>query len=249
MKTTPIDELEDLADGVPVLAVEGTVKFAQELKRGKSAAGHDWTKQFFVLASDNAEIACSMWDAEGSELAKGETVHIENTQNKKGAWTGITKGSYSKDGVRKHTLEIRANQIKITQSNKTPMHDTSTQEAEEQLNRRLPNPDHAKADTVGGMFRASVAKANGGDGVTEARKHIMQSANLYVLCVAAVESYCAGHFPQIAQTSEMFQAATGTLFIEASRAGLVAKMPTTPVHKDRGSTTAQRATKEDETPF
>jgi hypothetical protein len=67
------------------------------------------------------------------------------------------------------------------------------------------------------------------NGVDEARKHIMQSANLYVLCVAAVNSYVAAHLPEVAQTSEMFQAATGTLFIEASREGYVSKMPTSPI--------------------
>lgn len=115
LKITPIDEIEDLADGVPVLAVEGTVKYAQDLKRGASTKGIEWTKQFFVLSSGTAEIACSMWDAEGSELSKGENVHIENTQNKKGVWAGMVKGSYQKDGERKHTLEIRANQVKISQ--------------------------------------------------------------------------------------------------------------------------------------
>jgi hypothetical protein len=114
LKITPIDQIEDLADGVPVLAVEGTVKYAQDLKRGTSPKGVEWTKQFFVLSSGTAEIACSMWDAEGSELAKGETVRIENTQNKKGVWAGMVKGSYQKDGERKHTLEIRASQVKIT---------------------------------------------------------------------------------------------------------------------------------------
>lgn len=123
LKITPIDQIEDLADGVPVLAVEGIVKYAQELKHGQSAAGHAWTKQFFVLSSGTSEIACSMWDAEGSELAKGEQVHIENTQNKKGVWSGMIKGSYQKDGERKHTLEIRCNQVKITQSNGKSTHE------------------------------------------------------------------------------------------------------------------------------
>jgi hypothetical protein len=119
LKLTPIDQIEDMADGVPVLAVEGTVKFAQEVKNGTSAAGHAWSKQFFVLTNGTAEIACSMWDAEGNELPKGETVHIENTQNKKGVWSGMIKGSYQKNGERKHTLEIRAEQVKIHTGTRT----------------------------------------------------------------------------------------------------------------------------------
>lgn len=54
------------------------------------------------------------------------------------------------------------------------------------------------------------------NGVDETRAHIMKSANLYVLCVNAVNKYVAAHLPEVAQTSEQFQAAVGTLFIEAS---------------------------------
>ena len=67
------------------------------------------------------------------------------------------------------------------------------------------------------------------DGVTEARKHIMRAANLYNLCVAAVDKAIAPQVPAIAQTSEFFQAAVSTLFIEASRMRFVEKMPNKPL--------------------
>ena len=67
------------------------------------------------------------------------------------------------------------------------------------------------------------------DGVTEVRKHLMQSANLYVLCVQAVDKAIAPHMPQIAQTSEQFQAAVSSLFIHATRWRLDEKMPTKPL--------------------
>ena len=69
------------------------------------------------------------------------------------------------------------------------------------------------------------ARSNGNGGVNDARKHLMQAANLYVLCVRCVNNAIAGELPEVARTSEMFQAATGTLFIEASRSGFVQKMP------------------------
>lgn len=227
MKITPIDEIEDLADGVPVLAVQGTVKYAQEVKRGKSAVGHDWTKQFFVLSSGTAEIACSMWDAEGSELAKGEKVHIENTQNKKGVWAGMTKGSYQKDGERKHTLEIRANQVKITEPNGKSEPTGPKPEPEFADPHGHPDPDWPDAPANSPQSPPTHPLSDAG--VTEARKHLMQSANLYNLCVSAVDKAIAPNMPEIAQTSEQFQAAVGTLFIEASRAGFVTKMPQSPI--------------------
>ena len=57
----------------------------------------------------------------------------------------------------------------------------------------------------------------------------MQAANLYNLCVSCVDKAIAPNMPNIAQTSEQFQAAVGTLFIEASRAGYVSKMPEKPI--------------------
>ncbi len=54
------------------------------------------------------------------------------------------------------------------------------------------------------------------DGVTDARKHLMQSANLLVLCIRATEKAVAPHQPVVAQTSEQFQSDVAKLFIEAS---------------------------------
>ena len=67
------------------------------------------------------------------------------------------------------------------------------------------------------------------DGVTQARQHLMRSANLLVLCVDAVNKAVAPHVPVIAQTEAFFQAQVASLFIEASRAGYVMKMPSRPI--------------------
>lgn len=67
------------------------------------------------------------------------------------------------------------------------------------------------------------------DGVREAREHLMKAANLLILCVDAVNKAVAPHVPPIAQTEGFFQAQVATLFIEASRAGFVFKMPSRPI--------------------
>jgi hypothetical protein len=144
LKLTPVDEIEDMADGVPVLAVEGTVKLAMDVKTGTSAQGHAWSKQFFVLTNGTAEIACSLWDALDNELSKDEKIRIENTQNKKGVWSGMVKGSYQKNGERKHTLEIRANQVKITSDNANKL---NSEYLEPLGTRKLePDPDWPEAE-------------------------------------------------------------------------------------------------------
>ena len=82
-------------------------------------------------------------------------------------------------------------------------------------------------------------RSNGEDGVTEARRHLMQSCNLLNLCIAAVNKAVAPNVPEIAQTAEFFQAQVATLFIEASREvwwsgqivkpSYLSKMPATPI--------------------
>ena len=67
------------------------------------------------------------------------------------------------------------------------------------------------------------------DGIKEVRRHLMQSANLYVLCIRAVNLTIAQHMPAIAQTSEMFQSAVASLFIDATRWRLHEKMPDKPI--------------------
>jgi hypothetical protein len=101
-----------------------------------------------------------------------------------------------------------------------------------------PQPTHSIAGKTEGEAREgaqsregtttqSMRDSRGGtqNGVTEARQHLMRASNLYCLCVKAVDTVIAPKLPLVAQTSDMFQAAVGTLFIEASRAGLVQKMP------------------------
>jgi hypothetical protein len=67
------------------------------------------------------------------------------------------------------------------------------------------------------------------DGVKEVKRHLMQSANLYVLCIRAVNLTIAPHMPAIAQTSEQFQAAVSSLFIDATRWRLHEKLPDKPM--------------------
>jgi len=86
----------------------------------------------------------------------------------------------------------------------------------------------------------SPPRSNGNCGVSEARKHLMQSANLQLLCIKAVDSCVAGHLPEVARTSEQFQGLVAQLFIEASSRrttdgvnwwSYVDKMPTSPIEK------------------
>jgi hypothetical protein len=77
-------------------------------------------------------------------------------------------------------------------------------------------PEEKPTEKPESDFAKAKREMTADDGFTETRRHVMRSANLYVLCVKAIEKFCAEQFPEVARTSEMFQAATNTIFIEAS---------------------------------
>ncbi len=104
----------------------------------------------------------------------------------------------------------------------------------------------------------------GEDGVTATRKHLMQVANLYSLCVRCANSHViADEIPDAHKTNEQFQSTLASIWIESSSRrctdgvtwwSYIEKMPTTPLAPNgKHSTTAkpiQRTTAEDtDVPF
>jgi hypothetical protein len=63
---------------------------------------------------------------------------------------------------------------------------------------------------------AEATRPEVGNGIQETREHLMQAANLLVLCIRMAEKVVAPHQPVVAQTSEQFQSDVAKLFIEAS---------------------------------
>ncbi len=96
---------------------------------------------------------------------------------------------------------------------------------------RLPPPENAP--------QSPPPRSNGGDGVSEARKHLCQVANLYALCVRCANSrMIADEIPEAHRTNEQFQSTLASIWIEASGRrstngvdwwSYIDKMPTTPL--------------------
>jgi hypothetical protein len=216
MKITHINEVLDLEDGQPIIAITGTVKYAGDLEHGVGkSTGKPWNKQFFVLAQNGSEVAATMWDAEGNEMKKGETVLIENTQNKKGQWSGMVKGSYTnKKRELCHTLEIRANQVKIKPVIESEPHEPS----DYGLDGDPSEYGDGAPESPARLPSAPPARPNGEDGVMEAKKHLMQTSNLMFLSMEAARwtfmKYQDTH--KVDLSDEHFQALCASLFIEAS---------------------------------
>ncbi len=60
--------------------------------------------------------------------------------------------------------------------------------------------------------------------VDETKRHLIQAANLYNLCADTVNAVIEPNIKGM--TAELYQSALASLFIEASRSGLISKMPT-----------------------
>ena len=80
----------------------------------------------------------------------------------------------------------------------------------------------------GNEASATPSKPNpSSDGIMEAKKHLMASARLYNLCVDAARTVVEDHAKQFwpdGLGGEMFRTCVSSLFIEATRAGMLEKM-------------------------
>src|SRR5215813_11667423 len=186
MKTTPIREILTKEDGEPIIAVQGQVAYAEEVQHGTSQKGVAWSRQFFVLTDGDADIGCTLWDADGNEVEKGEKVLIENTQNKKGQWSGMKKTSYTqRDGTFRHTMEIRANNVRITQPDGTPFQGKRTSPASSE-NEEYPEQYPTDQGESRSQWENEPPKETAAppakpldNGMQEVRKYLMREINLY----------------------------------------------------------------------
>jgi hypothetical protein len=211
MKLMTFAAINDLDNGQQIPAMQGTIKKVFDQKTGVGDYG-PWHLQNIILQDDHANKLTVTWTCPDPWEPKDEGKHLlfESGHDKKDQLVGIKREIKNKNGKRYEIVKVddRAKVQTLITPNNAPT---------EQRDTPIPDPDWPEAE-----------KPDNSD-VNDARKHIMQSANLYVLCVNSVNKYIAAHLPEIAQTTEMFQAATGTLFIEASMAGYVQKMPETPL--------------------
>lgn len=244
MRTLTIAAIKQLENKEPIPSFTGRITKVYEQKSDTGEYG-PWWLQNLVVQDETGEVKVT-WGGEDpfEQSAEGKTWSFECSETKHGL-KGVSWEVRTKNGK---TYES----VKVTPSAKIKVlggGERTPGEAENPLTGRddpPPNPTKRTYPSGAGPegipsdadWPEATPKPQLDDGVAEARKHIMQSANLYVLCVNAVEKYCAAHFPEVARTSEQFQAAVGTLFIEASSRrttdgvnwwSYVDKMPQSPI--------------------
>ena len=239
MKLMSFPEILDCENGQQITALQGTVKKVFPPKTGVGDYG-PWSLQNLILQDEHAHELTVTWTCEDAFDAgvEGQTLYFESGRDKKDQLAGIKREIKNKNGKKYESVKVddRA-KVKILNRKTAKTANIPKADQEADAERMFPDPDwpdascetSVKQEAPATPPESSVRPQNGNGGVTDARKHLCQAANLYNLCVKCVDAMIAPNVPNIAQTSEQFQAAVGTLFIEASRAGYVQKMPETPL--------------------
>ncbi len=206
MRTLTLEQINELENKEPIPRFVGTITKVWDQKTGDGQYGV-WCLQNLTVQQGETEMVVT-WTGEdpfdaGSE---GYTYSFECTTDKHEKLVGVMRDIRTSKGKTYKGIKVD-NRSKIKReaseepANKAEQGKTDWPEAEQPPLIEPQSPVHAQ---------------NGHEGVTATRKHLMQSANLLVLCIRAAEKAVAPHQPVVAQTSEQFQSDVAKLFIEAS---------------------------------
>jgi len=253
MRTIPISELHNLESGEIIPAFEGTVTKVYEQKHGPGEFG-DWYLQNMIVEDGDSKVQVT-WsgeDAMTSEM-EGNQYRFESSPTTKFGLQGCKWDVRTSKGKRYEGIKLTGS-CKIKRLDGNPF-GSETREFEHGGERQTgeANPaarrDDPPTQNKGGDATCPVttefsresnaaptvqsAGAAQDEGVMIAKRHIMQAANLHRLCIDAVNAVTGPHVKSLGDgsllTPEFFQACVASLFIEASRSGLVSKMQEKPL--------------------
>jgi hypothetical protein len=183
-------------------------------------------------------ITCTWTGEDTVNKLLGETILIESTFSKKEQLVGIKKEIKNKNGKRYESVKLD-DRCKIKPVNGGDATSQGEDTKSNATTRSAPStmPEKREASNVA----PTVQPAGATDGVTEAKRHLVQSANLYNLCIDAVRTMVeshAVHFWPDGLGGEMFRTAVSSLYIESSSRrctdgvtwwSYLEKMPTKPL--------------------
>src|SRR4030095_13307366 len=226
MRLMSFSEINDLENGQQIPSLEGTVNKVFEPKTGVGEWG-PWSLQNIILQDEHAnEITCT-WSGEDAFDPKqweGKTILIESGKDKKEQLAGVRWEIRTKNGKKYESVKID---------------DRSKIKALNGGGERQPDAP-VEAETKNRALCTGREDPPSSD-IQLVREHLMRGANLYNLCVDAVNKCVAPHVPEMLKTSEWLQAAVASLWIEASSrrctAGVtwwayIEKMPAKPIKNE-----------------
>jgi len=212
-----IKEILALDSGEVVPSITGKIAALYDWKSDEGEYGPYSVQSGMLTQDGQPPIRFSAWNFDNLKSLKGKQVTISANKSEKHGLTGLVAVDNEFRGKVTRELKITGSAtIEETEWGDAPR-ETQNDVKETGTSPRLSNAA-TKSDPE-----------DADNGIIEARRHLMQSANLYVLCTHAVDKVIMPELLNSLKTNEIFQAAVSTLYIEASRAGLVDKMPSVPV--------------------
>lgn len=232
MKLMTFSEINDLENGQQIPALQGTLKKVYEQKTGIGDYG-PWHLQNIILEDEHANELTVTWSSEdawsGNDI--GKHLLFESGRDKKDQLAGIKREIRNKNGKRYESVKVDDRAKVITGA--TEQRDTAPNPNWPDVEK--PKQIRSYAEALKEPVHIPPKKTNG-DGITDARKHIMQAANLMLLAMEGarwtLSQYQERHKLSEPLPDAHFQALCATYFIDAQKSGYVQKMPTYPTMKE-----------------
>jgi len=198
MKLLTIAEIKQLRNKEPIESFGGTIETVYPQKTGTGQYGQWWLQNMIV--SDSTGKVQVTWGGEDDlKSLQGQQRIFESKLTEKHGYLGI------KLDVRKVNGKTYEG-IKLTESCKI---------------KPVSNGQAVESPKQAEPVKTAENKPNEDTGVLETRRHLMQSVNLYTLCLDAAEKVILPHYKAMwldkpNMPPELFQAAVASLYIEAS---------------------------------
>ena len=229
MRTLTIKEIHELSLGEIIPAFEGKVIKVYDQKTGVSDYG-PWYLQNLIVEDDTGHVQVT-WGGEDAfdGGAEGTLYRFESSETKKHGLQGVKWEVRNVNGKRYEGVKLTATcKIKrLDTSNGDEHRVEAIEESSGGSTYQLPKMNEGRR-----THEVSEQKDMTPDGALEAKRHLVKSANLYNLCVDSVRTIVETHAAQFwpdGLGGEMFRTAVSSLYIEATRAGMLAKMPEKPL--------------------
>jgi len=225
MKLMTFAELNELENGQQATAFTGRIKKVFDQKSGEGQYGL-WWLQSIILTDEHANEITMTWSEEDAFKpdSEGKTITVESTYNGKNQLVGVKKDIRNKNGKHYESVKVDG-RAKITFNGelKLPPYRPGIENEEGDQSADWPSsvPEGNKASST------PIKPNHSSDGIMEAKKHLLASARLYNLCVDAARTVVEDHAKQFwpdGLGGEMFRTCVSSLFIEATRAGMLEKM-------------------------
>lgn len=214
MRTLNIAAIKQLENKEPIPSFTGRITKVHDQITDHGEYGQ-WWLQNLVVQDETGEVKVT-WGGEDpfEQSAEGKTWSFECSETKHGL-KGVSWEVKTKNGKTYESVKVTPSaKIKVLNGTTIPK---AEQEADAE--RMFGRQDEIQDKGLHGGVDPDWPEApptKHDDGVSETRRHIMKSANLYCLCVKAVNNVVALHLPESSHTAEQFKDIATTMFIEAS---------------------------------